>query len=53
MQPTINTVGNCIDKSLADREKNISKLVVCINKDVAQLNLKLKEVKQEAQVRLN
>ena len=44
-------VRNAIDKSLAERDANIDKFCVSLDKDIAVLGKEVKQVKQEAQVK--
>lgn len=47
--PSIDRAKNAIDKALAERDGNIDKFCSCLDKDIADLNKEVKEVKQEAQ----
>ncbi|ESN90842.1 hypothetical protein HELRODRAFT_182551 [Helobdella robusta] len=47
--PSINTVYNCIDKSLGDRDKNVASFNVSLEKDIIELNKELKLLKQQSQ----
>ena len=47
--PSITRVRNAIDKSLAERDGNVDKFCVRLDKDIAELSREVKEVKQEAQ----
>ena len=44
-------VRNAIDKSLAERDANVDKFCVSLDKDIAVLGKEVKQVKQEAQVK--
>ena len=44
-------VRNAIDKSLAERDANIDKFCVSLDKDIAVLGKEVKQVKQEVQVK--
>ena len=50
LNPSINNVLNCIDKSLAERDQNIDKFCTHLDKDIAEMAKEVKEVKQEVQV---
>lgn len=46
----MDLVRNAIDKSLAERDANVDKFCVSLDKDIAVLGKEVKQVKQEAQV---
>ena len=46
----MDAVRNSIDKSLAERDQNVDKFCVSLDKDIAHLGKDVKLVKQEAQV---
>lgn len=50
--PSIVNVRNAIDKALTERDANIDKFCNHLDKDIAELAKEVKEVKQEAQVRI-
>lgn len=43
-------VRNAIDKALAERDGNLEKFCISLDKDIALLSKEVKKVKQEAQV---
>uniref|UniRef100_A0A1I8GGQ9 DHC_N2 domain-containing protein n=1 Tax=Macrostomum lignano TaxID=282301 RepID=A0A1I8GGQ9_9PLAT len=47
--PSIDKAKNAIDKALAEREANVDKFVSCMERDIAEINKEVREVKQEAQ----
>ena len=49
MNPSINTVLNAIDKSLAERDGNVDRFCSHLDKDIADLAKEVKEIKQEVQ----
>ena len=46
---SINTVLNCIDRALADRDADVDRFCTHLDKDIAELGKELKEVKAESQ----
>ena len=48
--PQIGEVRNSIDKALGERDTNINKFCTHLDKDIAELNKEVKEIKLAAQV---
>ncbi|XP_069092738.1 dynein axonemal heavy chain 6 isoform X2 [Pleurodeles waltl] len=49
LQPSITGVRNAIDKSFGERDASLDKFTHSLDKDIAELNREVKEVKQKAQ----
>ncbi|KAE8631104.1 hypothetical protein XENTR_v10001083 [Xenopus tropicalis] len=49
LQPSITAVRNAIDKSVGERDGSIEKFCHSLDKDIAELNKEVKEVRQKAQ----
>ncbi|XP_070535810.1 dynein axonemal heavy chain 6-like isoform X2 [Ptychodera flava] len=49
LNPSVSAVRNAIDKAVGERDANIDKFCNTLDKDIAELNKDVKEIKQESQ----
>lgn len=52
LKPSVMAVRNAIDKSVGERDGSIEKFCRSLDKDIAELNKEVKDVKQQSQVRV-
>ncbi|XP_030643583.1 dynein heavy chain 6, axonemal [Chanos chanos] len=51
LRPSVTAVRNAIDKALGERDSNITKFCQHLQRDIDQLNVEVKRIKQQAQDR--
>ncbi|KAM4706665.1 dynein axonemal heavy chain 6 [Discoglossus pictus] len=49
LKPSITAVRNVIDKAVGERDSSIDKFCRCLDKDIAELNKEVKDVRQQSQ----
>ena len=50
LKPSVTGIRNAIDKALGEKDANVDKFCVHLQRDITDLNKEVKRVKQQAQV---